>query len=84
MMGQHQSPATELKVEVPQGLLLGPPLFAVYCSPVANITADHWVQHHQYTDDTQLHLAMHDDNIANRLTVLATCAADIRWYIRWW
>ena len=37
-------------------------LFAVYCSPVADIIAHHGVQYHQYADDTQLHLAMRADN----------------------
>ena len=42
--------------------MLGPPLFAVYCSPVADIIAHHGVQYHQYADDTQRHLAVHADN----------------------
>jgi len=37
--------------------VLGPLLFAVYCSPIADVIAHHGVQYHQYADDTQLHLA---------------------------
>jgi len=69
-MGQHQSSEATLEVGVPQGLVLGPLLFAVYCSPVADVIASHGVRYHQYADDTQLHLAMRADNTADGLSVL--------------
>jgi len=63
--------------------VLGPLLFAVYCSPVADVIAHHGVQYHQYADDTQLHLAMRVDNTPARLSVLAECTTDVRrWYLQ--
>jgi len=47
-MGQHKSHSTEVDVGVPQGSVLGPLLFAVNCSPIADIIAHHGVQYHQY------------------------------------
>ena len=79
----HQQSAA-LDVSVPQGSVLGPILFAVYCSPVGDIIAQHGVQYHQYADDTQLHLAMRADLCAEAtgLSVLAACTSDVRlWYM---
>jgi len=74
----------KLEVGVPQGSVLGSLLFAVYCSPVGDIITDHGVHyHHQYADDTQLHLAMSVDNTAAGLAVPAACTADVRqWYLQ--
>ena len=80
-MGQHQSPAVDLQVGIPQGSVQGPLLFAAYCSP--NVIASHGLHYHQYTDDTQLHLAMRADKTADGLTVLSACTADVRqWYMQ--
>ena len=82
-IGRHHSDSVQLDVGVPQGSVLGPLLFAVYCSPVADVISQHDVKYHQYADDTQLQLSMHVDNTAEGLTVLAACTNDVRqWYLQ--
>ena len=82
-MGQHRSSEATLEVGVPQGSVLGPLLFAVSCSPVADVMASHDVRCHQYADDTQLHLAMCADNTADGLSVLTACTTDVKqWYMQ--
>jgi len=82
-LGQHQSPAVGLDVGVPRGSVLGPLLFAVYCSPAADAIMSHGVQFHQYADDTQHRLAISSDNISDDLSVLAACTAEVRqWYLQ--
>ena len=77
-IGQRQSDTVQLDVGVPQGSVLGPLLFAV-----ADVITQHGVKFHQYVDDTQLQLAMHADNTADGLAVLAACTADVRqWYLQ--
>jgi len=82
-MGQHESHATEVDVDVAQGSVLGS--LSVVCSllqpNIADVIAHHSVQYHQYADDTQLHLAMRADNTPAGLSVLAECTTDVRqWY----
>jgi len=82
-LGQRQSPDVGLDVGVPQGSILGPLLFAVYCSPVADVIVSYGVQDHQYVDDTQLRLAMRADNTFDGLSVFTACTTDIRqWYMQ--
>ena len=66
--------AVPLDVGVLQGSVLGPLLFAVYCSLVVDVISEHGVSYHQYADDTELQLSLRADNTA----VLATCTADVR------
>jgi len=78
-IGQHKSGAVPLDVGVPQGSVLGPLLFAVYCSHVADVISEHGVSYHQYADDRpQLRLSLRADNTAKGLAVLTTCTADVR------
>jgi len=73
-LGQHRSSETTLEVGVPQGSVLGPLLFAVYCSPDADVIASHGVRRHQYADD----LTMRVDNTAAGLSILAACTTDVK------
>ena len=51
-----RSSLRELNCRVPQGSVLGPLLYDLYTSPVADIIKRHHPTYHFYADDTQLYV----------------------------
>ena len=57
-VGAEQSASVNCTSGVPQGIVLGLLLFAMYILPVGNMVAAHSRRYHQYVDDTQLYTAV--------------------------
>ena len=51
-VNENRSSITTSEVGVPQGFFLGPLLFSVYVSPIAEVISSFEVLHHRYADDT--------------------------------
>jgi hypothetical protein len=78
MAGGERSASSQCEHGVPQGSVLGPFLFSVYVSPIADVITSHGVQFHQYADDTQLYIAAKSDS---DIKTLEECTLAVRdWF----
>ena len=80
-LGNHGSRTVGCDSGVPQGSVLGPILFSVYVSPIADVVAGHGVGFHQFADDMQLYVAITSTNAD--LDRLQRCSDDVQaWYLQ--
>jgi len=78
--GHVSSHAFDVKYGVPQGTVLGPLLFTLYSSPVADIIISHGIDFMLYSDDTQLYMTCKVGNDAR--AKIEACVDDIRDWMR--
>jgi len=57
-LGCHSSASSPCIAAVPQGSVLGPPLFTTYVAPIGRVIESFNIGYHQFADDTQLFVAV--------------------------
>ena len=77
------SPSTTILTGVPQGFVLGPLLFVLFISPIANIinsdqsNQNSIVSFHQYADDTQLYIGTNSSTLTSQITSIESCSQRV-------
>ena len=77
------SPSTTISTGVPQGSVLGPLLFVLFISPVANVInpdlseTTNLVCFHQYADDTQLYIGTNSSTLVHQVASIESCTQRI-------
>jgi len=80
-VGNASSTVTDCRTGVPQGSFLGPILFCLYISPIADTASQYNVSLQQYADDTQLYIACSVNDAASPLSTLESCLASLHCWL---
>ena len=80
------SPPTVTSYGVPQGLgsVLGPIIFTIYTTPIADIIKHHKLSYHFYADDTQLYKTFDpksQSSLHESIARVAKCAMEIKMWM---
>ena len=79
------SPSTTILTGVPQGSVLGPLLFVLFISPIANVinpdqsNQNNTVSFHQYADDTQLYIGTNSSTLTTQIASIESCTQRVPW-----
>ena len=80
-VGSSSSITTLIYHGVPQGSVLGPVMFNMYTTSIADICMKNHVLFHRFADDTQLYVSynpMMSDELENAKQLIIQCIAEIR------
>ena len=75
--GGRTSSVIQVTCFVPQGSVLGPPLFILYTADLAELASTFGVKLHAFADDNQLHVHCDLSNVLSSVNALEQCVTAI-------
>ena len=77
-INEHVSELQVVKHGVPQGSVLVPMLFNVYCLPLTTLIRKYGVSYYVYADDTQMYVECDKNDSSSAYATLYACINDIK------
>ena len=76
------SPVTTILTGIPQGSVLGPLLFVLFISPIANVinpgqASNNLVSFPQYADDSQLYIGANSSSLVSQIASVESCTLRV-------
>ena len=77
-VNDHLSCVMRPKHGMPQGSVLGPLLFSVYCAGLSDVFSKHGIRYHVYADDTQLYVDFPRNDSAFAMDRIRRCVINVK------
>ena len=77
-LSNHCSAFAPVHSGIPQASVIGPILYSMYIKTLSAIIDSHFIKHHSFAYDLQLHMSAPPDKMSEILHFLQSCISDVK------